>query len=369
MDGDLRPWLGFSLTHGIGPVRLKQLVAHFGDIASAWQAPASALREAGLSERWIENLLSVRGQVDLDALLNRYEQAGIRLLTWDDAAYPARLKTLDQAPPVLFLRGQLDTADFWAVAIVGTRRMTAYGRQVADELARTLARSGVTVVSGLARGVDTVAHQAALSAGGRTLAVLGCGVDVIYPPENRRLAEKICQQGAILSDYPPGTQPESANFPPRNRIIAGLSQAVVVVEAGATSGALITAEFAAEQGRDVFAVPGTIYAPQSRGTNRLIQQGAHPLLSPRDVLDALDMEQAILQRQTRQVLPANDLEAQLLGLLSNEPLHIDEVSRQSGLPVSQISATLTMLELKGLIKQVGAMRYVAVREGDEPYEV
>lgn len=368
MTQDLRPWLGFSLTRGIGPVRLRQLQAYFGDLETAWQAAPADLRAAGLSQRWIDNLLAVRRQVNLDALLAKYTKQGIRLVTWDDAAYPRRLKMLDAAPPLLFVRGALSDEDFWAVAIVGTRRATAYGRQVADEMARALARRGVTIVSGLARGVDTVAHRAALAAGGRTLAVLGCGVDVIYPPENRALAEEIMAHGALISDYPPGTQPESANFPPRNRIIAGLSQAVIVVEAGASSGALITAEFAAEQGREVFAVPGTIYAPQSRGTNRLIQQGAQPLLSPRDVFDALDMENVIWQREARQVVPADPLEARILDVLQNESLHIDEISRRMDVSVSQISAALTVMELKGLIKQVGSMRYVAVHEEQASYD-
>ncbi len=360
MDARLRAWLGFSLTRGIGPIRLRRLINHFGDVQKAWEASIGDLQAAGLSARWLQNLLQVRQQVDLDALLREYAARDIRLLTWEDEAYPQRLKALDIAPPLLFVRGRLQPEDFWAVAIVGTRRMTAYGRQVADELARALAQQGVTVVSGLARGVDTIAHRAALTAGGRTIAVLGSGVDVIYPPENRRLAEEMCHHGAIVSDYPPGTRPESANFPPRNRLIAGLAQAVVVVEAGRESGALITAEFAAEQGREVFAVPGNIYAPQSRGTNWLIRQGAHPLLSPRDVLDSLNLDSRLQQQEARRVLPADALERQLLTLLATEPQTIDELVRATGLPTGQVSAALTVMELKGLVRQVAPMRYVAV---------
>ncbi len=356
---DKRAWLGFSLTRGIGPVRLRQLIAHFGDVETAWQAPAEALRNAGLSARWLNNLLQVRRQVDLGALLDAYAARGITLLTWEDEEYPQRLKTLDIAPPVLFVRGRFQPQDFWAVAIVGTRRMTAYGRQAADELARTLARQGVTVVSGLARGVDTVAHRAALAAGGRTIAVLGSGVDVIYPPENRDLAERMMERGAVVSDYPPGTKPESANFPPRNRLIAGLAQAVVVVEAGRESGALITAEFAAEQGREVFAIPGNIYAPQSRGTNWLIRQGAHPLLSPRDVLEALNLDHLLQRQAVQKAAPATAVEERLLALLRQEPLSIDELVRRSGLPTGQVSAALTVMELKGLVRQIAPMRYVA----------
>jgi DNA processing protein len=226
----------------------------------------------------------------------------------------------------------------------------------------------VTVVSGLARGVDAIAHQAALKAGGRTLAVLGSGVDKIYPPEHRGLAEKIYEQGAVLSDYAPGTPPESANFPPRNRIISGLSMAIVVIEAGETSGALITAEFAVDQGREVFAVPGPIYAPQSKGTNRLLAAGAKALLKPADVLEALDLTRNVERREVRQAVPADATEAALLEALNAEPLHIDEIRAQLELPVEKISAALTMLELKGLVRQVGGMNYVTVREETASYQ-
>jgi len=252
---------------------------------------------------------------------------------------------------------------------VGTRRLTAYGRQVTEEIAGTLARSGVTIVSGLARGVDSIAHQAALNAGGRTLAVLGCGVDCIYPPENRRLAEQMLARGALLSDYAPGTPPDGPNFPPRNRIISGLSLAVVVVEAGLTSGALITATFAAEQGREVFAVPGNITAPQSQGANRLIQNGAHVLLSAQDVLETLNLTMVSQQRLARVALPSDPTEAQLFQALGRQPRHVDEICLSTGLPIEQVSATLALMELKGLARQVGGMNYVSVMEQGEEYHI
>jgi DNA processing protein len=238
---------------------------------------------------------------------------------------------------------------------------------VTEELSAYLAGNGITIVSGLARGVDAIAHSAALRAGGRTLAVLGSGVDRIYPSENRSLGEQIMGHGAILSDYPMGTAPEAGNFPPRNRIISGLSLAVVVIEAGETSGALITAGFAAEQGREVFAVPGSILAPQSKGTNKLIQSGALPLLSPEDLLQALNLTRVGAQRSARQLLPADEVEKQLLEALGSEPLHVDELRSQTGLPVEKVSAALVMMELKGMVRQVGAMHYVAVREVQSGY--
>jgi DNA processing protein len=357
------------MVKGIGAVRMRLLLDAFGDVESAWQASPQALFEAGIGKKQVEAFILIRKDVDLDRVWEQTQSLGIQVLTWEDENYPRRLKEIDQSPPVLYVRGELTSDDDWAVAMVGTRRVTAYGRQVADEIATTLARSGVTVISGLARGVDAIAHQAALNAGGRTLAVLGNGVDRVYPYEHRRLAEKILQSGALLSDYPPGTPPEASNFPPRNRIISGLSMAVVVVEAGEQSGALITASFAADQGRDVFAVPGNINAPQSVGTNQLIQQGAKPFLDVRDLLETLDLTMVTEQRVARRILPADDLEVKLIDLLADHPLHVDDISHQIDMPIAKVTSTLALMELKGMVRQVGGMQYVAVREAKGDYHV
>jgi DNA processing protein len=366
---DNRYWVGFNLVKGIGAVRLKALRDHFGDLAVAWQAPLEALQAAGLSLKLAERVAQIRVQVDLEKYLARIGSQGIQILTWEDELYPARLKEIDQPPPVLYVRGSLTAEDAWAVAVVGTRRVSAYGRQVAEELAANLAGNGVTVISGLARGVDGSAHQAALKAGGRTIAVLGCGVDRIYPPEHTQLADKIIASGALLSDYPPGTPPDASNFPPRNRIISGLSMATVVVEAGETSGALITAQFAVDLGREVFAVPGNILAVQSKGTNRLIAQGAHPMLSAHDLLDVLNLRRVTEQREIRKIIPGNDVEAKLLSVLTHDPIHMDDIRNLTGLPIERVSATLVMMELKGLVRQVGGMNYVAVRDEQAEYKV
>lgn len=355
-------WIGFNLVKGIGAVRLQSLLDYFGSLEIAWQAPVDALRAAGLTQRIVDNLVQVRQGVNLEQIAERIRALGIQVLTWNDAGYPRLLKEIDQPPPVLYVRGELLGEDELAVAIVGTRRATVYGRQITEELASYLARNGVCVVSGLARGIDTFAHQAALKAGGRSIAVLGSGVDVIYPPENRQLGEQIRAQGALISDYSPGTQPDGANFPARNRIISGLSLATVVIEAGDTSGALITATFAVEQGREVFAVPGNINAPQSRGANRLVQQGAHPLLKVEDVLEVLNLQQANAHQAARKVLPDDPLEASLLTVISAQPLHVDDICARVGLPIEQVSATLVMMELKGMVRQVGGMNYVAISQ-------
>lgn len=362
-------WIGFTLIKGIGAVRLQALISYFGDLEAAWNAAPDDLAQTGLGPKLVERILQARSGIDLDRVMEGIEKQGIQVLTWEDEGYPSRLKEIDQPPPVLYVRGEYLPEDLFAVAIVGTRRVTAYGRQVTEELAAYLGANGLTVVSGLARGVDALAHTAVMQAGGRTLAVLGSGVDRIYPPEHRLLSEKIMERGAIISDYAPGTPPDASNFPPRNRIISGLSLAVVVVEAGETSGALITAEFAAGQGREVFAVPGNILAPQSKGTNRLIQQGAQPLLTPQDLMQALDLTRIGEHKAARKIIPADAVEAQLLGALTDQPVHVDEIRNQTGLPIEKVSATLALMELKGMVRQVGGMNYVAVREAREGYSV
>lgn len=360
-------WVGFNQVKGIGAVRLRALLGHFGSLEVAWQAPVDALIAAGLSEKIAESVAQARSGDLLDKAWRLIEEKQITVLTWEDEQYPRRLKQIDQPPPVLYVRGSIAEQDEWAVAIVGTRRVTGYGRQVAADIAEYLANNGVTVVSGLARGVDAVAHDAALRANGRTIAVLGNGVDRVYPPEHLNLARRILEQGAVVSDYAPGVPPDAANFPPRNRIISGLSMATVVVEAGNESGALITATFAAEQGRDVFAVPGNITAPQSLGTNRLIRDGAIPLLKPEDILEALQVSSVPQKQAARRQLPGDAVEQALMEILVNEPLHVDEICAQTGLAIERVTAALTMMELKGLVRHMGGMSYRAIREGTPGY--
>jgi DNA processing protein len=253
---------------------------------------------------------------------------------------------------------------------VGTRRASAYGREAARHLAAALAASRVTIVSGLARGIDAIAHQAALDAGGRTIAVMGSGVDTIYPPEHTRLAEAIVGAGALVSDFPLGTPPESANFPARNRIISGLALGVLVIEAGLVSGALITANMAGdEQGKPVFAVPGSIFSRSSQGTNKLIQQGAQPVVSAEDILEELNLTMVVQQAEARVSLPVNDTEIRLLNHLSVEPVHVDDLRSLSGMPIAEVSAALAMMELKGLVRQVGGMNYVLAREKGVTYVI
>ncbi len=355
-------WLGFSLVKGVGPTRFGRLLAQFGSMETAWHAADSELAQAGLDRRALAAFRDTRSQIDLKAEQARLDRLGIALLTWNDDDYPpllTQLREINQAPPVLYMRGTISDADDWGITVVGTRSVSAYGRQVTRTLARDLVSAGLTIISGLARGVDAEAHEAALESGGRTTAVLPCGLDQIYPPEHRRLAARIMQAGALLSPFPPGTVPDASKFPVRNRIMSGLARAVLVTEAGDKSGALMTASAALEQGREVFAVPGNITTRVSQGVNRLIQDGAHPVLSAQDVIDVLDLDRVTQYVHARAVLPETSSDEQrILKHMSGDPIHIDELARQCGLPVSEVNSTLMFLQLKGLVREVGTMTFV-----------
>lgn len=364
---DVRYWVGFNKAPGVGPVKTRRLLDYFGDLEAAWRASANALAAAGLDRRAVESVLATRAATNLDAEMARLDKSGIQVLTWDSPDYPSLLREIYDAPPVLYVLGELLPRDEWALAVVGTRRVTAYGREVTSRLAGELGRCGVTVVSGMARGVDSMAHRSALEAGGRTIAVLGSGLDVIYPAENRKLARQIVAQGALVSDYSLGTKPEASNFPARNRIISGLALGTLVTEAGMGSGALITADYALEQGREVFAVPGSILSRSNAGANNLIQQGAKLATSVQDILEELNLTMIADQQEAREVLPANATEATLLDILSAEPCHIDAIARGAELPVADVSAALTMMELKGMVRHAGGMQYALVRESPAEY--
>lgn len=351
-------WVALSLVPGVGPAKFRRLVESLGSPEAVWKAPAAQLAAVGLDRRAIDSLVSSRSRVDLQRESDKLQRLGVSVLTQQDDAFPRLLHHIADPPPVLYVRGEMRPEDDTSVAIVGTRRPTVYGRQAAETFARGLSEHGVTVISGLARGIDTVAHQAALEGGGRTVAVLGSGLDIIYPAENRNLAAEISRRGAVISEFPLGTKPDGINFPRRNRIISGLSAACVVIEAGDSSGALITAEFALEQGRDVFAVPGNIFSPASRGPNRLITDGARPACRIEDILEELDIEMAVEQREVRGAVPEGESEKAVLRCLGHEPLHIDDIRRAVCLPMSVVSSTLTLLELKGLARQASGMNYV-----------
>ena len=366
---DIKYWVGFSLVPGVGRVRFAQLENYFGSLENAWQASSTDLKRASLDSRVVRAISAERPKLSLDAEMEQLERYGVKVFCQRDPEYPSRLKEIYDYPPVLYVRGFLLPEDEWCLAVVGTRRATVYGRQVAEELVTDLARSKITIVSGLARGIDSVAHHSALEAGGRSIAVFGCGLDMVYPSENATLARQIMEQGALVSEYPLGTKPRAENFPRRNRIMSGLSLGVLVIEASKTSGAMITAHLALEQNREVFAIPGSILAPQSRGTNHLIQEGAKLVQDYTDILEELNLTTVAHQMEIKEVIPTSDIETVLLKQLGAEPAHIDEVCRGSQLPVAQVSSTLAMMELKGLVRQVGTMSYILAREARQEYGV
>jgi DNA processing protein len=370
LKDDIKYWVGFNSIPGIGRVRLGQLQSHFGSLEKAWKASPAELKQAGLDSAALRAISHWRPGISPEAEMEKVAHYGITVLTCDDPAYPSRLRQIYDYPPVLYMRGSLLPEDDWCLAVVGTRRASVYGKQITEEIVTDLARSRITIVSGLAKGIDTIAHQSALAAGGRSIAIFGCGLDIVYPPENVSLARSIMEHGAILSEYPLGIRPRPENFPRRNRILSGMSLGVLVTEADETSGALITARMALEQDREVFAIPGSILSPASRGTNRLIQMGEAKLVrDDKDILEELNLTAVARQIEMRELLPESGTEALLLKHLSAEPIHIDEVCQKSGLPAADVSSNLAIMELKGLVKQVGTMNYVLAREARQEYRI
>lgn len=355
-------WVAFNKVRGIGAVRLQNLLTYFGMIEEAWQADYTSLRLAGLNEKTAKNLINFRQDYDPESTYASIINAGIKVVIWSDADYPKKLKSIEHPPPVLYIKGKITPQDENCIAIVGTRQPTAYGRQAAAECAAFLAQNQITVISGLARGIDAIAHEQAIKLGGRTFAVLGNGVDVIYPLDHYELYNRITENGALISEFAPGTKPDGVNFPPRNRIISGLSLATVVIEAGEKSGALISAEFAAIQGREVFALPGQIFSPKSKGTNKLIRDGAIPLVNYDDILTMLRLEKFEEYRYAMNTFPEDEIEKQIVSVLMNEEMHVDEIGSVTGLSVEKVTAALVMLELKGLVRQNSTMTYQAIME-------
>ncbi len=351
--------VAFSHVTGIGPARLNALERFFEDLEEAWGADRSGLREAGLDQRTIEELETTRATLDPQEAYLRMQESGVSALSPDDPEYPRRLKEIADPPPLLYVRGTLMDRDEWSLAIVGTRRPTPYGIQVTRTLTAELANAGLTIVSGLARGVDGIAHETTLEHGGRTVAVVASGLDRVYPPEHKGLASEILDSGgALLSEYPLGTRPDARFFPRRNRIIAGITLGTLVTEAGEKSGTWHTVTSALDQGREVFAVPGPITSEQSTGANNVIKRGLGKLVTVADdVLEELNVGPIERQAQLAEQLPEDPTEAALLERIGHEPIHVDELSRLLQQPVQETAAAMATLELKGLIHQLGPMTY------------
>lgn len=349
--------LGFQKL-GLGATTLARLRATIPDLEQLWHADRHQLETTGASAALIDALMTKKNRIDIDTLVQFSSRGDITVIGLDDPAYPMLLRETSSPPLVLFIRGRAELLQSRGLTVVGTRAATRYGLQAARLLLEPLARWGVSIISGLAFGIDAAAHESALAVQGPTLAVLGSGIDQITPVSNTGLGQRILDcDGAIVSEYPPGTAVQKHHFPQRNRILAGLAKATLVVEAGPRSGALITAKMAAEEGREVFAVPGPIDRETSLGTNELIKNGAAPATSAADILKGLGLDSPEIVPENRQIDVPTETEMIVLQLL-REPRHVDELVTMSTLDASVINATLSILELRGLVRHLGGMHYV-----------
>ena len=360
---DIKYWVALNGVSLLGTVRFRRLEAHFGDLRNAWEASPGELKAAGIETGPVREILAARDNISPEAEQEKLERASVRPINWNHSEYPWRLKEIPDPPPVLYVKGAFQPEDERAVAVVGTRGPTAYGREAASVLAADLARNGITIVSGLARGIDGIAHRAALDTGGRTIAVVANGLDIVYPSEHAGLSRRAEEQGAVVGEYPLGVRPNPRNFPRRNRLISGMSLGTLVVEAPETSGATWTVQHALEQDREVFCVPGSIFSPASKFTNRMIQQGAKLVSSYQDVLEELNLTVVAQQYELPLDIGTEDEdETDLLQYLNEQPLHIDDIRRSASLPITAVSSMLSMLEIKGKVKQVGCMHYIRMQE-------
>ncbi len=361
-EQELKYWLAWNKISDIGPKRFHKLIKYFGSAENAWHAKSGEiLKVLSLSNKISSRISEEKNNINPNKELDLLDQHKVRVLTINDGLYPQNLKEIHDPPPVLYFKGSIIEKDKNSISIVGSRKATYYGKMVAENLSKDLALVGLTIISGMARGIDTAAHKGALSVNGRTIAVLGCGIDLIYPPENRRLAKEIEESGAIITEFSFSTLPERQNFPRRNRVISGLSLGTVVVEAAEKSGALITTDFALEQGREVFAVPGNITSSMSNGTHNLIKQGAKLINTYQDILEEIP---GIVTQETntKEINPEKyslSKEDQIIyKIISNEPMHIDEIIEISKLSASKVSEVLLNLELKDLIKEIEGKKFI-----------
>lgn len=354
---DLKYWLALNFIPDIGPVSAGRLLSAFGSPENIFQMSVRELKQVeDIGENRAKNIAAFNRWDLVDREIEKAQKNNIQLITKNDKAYPEMMRRVHGAPSVIYVKGELKDTDKYAIAMVGSRTSTDYGSQIAERISQKLSASGLTVVSGMARGIDSVSHKGALKAGGRTIAVLGSGLDMPYPPENRKLMNEIASSGAVISEFPFGTLPNRENFPRRNRIISALSLGVIVVEAALDSGSLITVAYALEQGREVFAVPGNITSGTSKGTNDLIKKGARLVESAEEVLDELRPQIKGILREAKASAskPRPEMNAEektVYNYLNDEPKHIDSIIRQLNMPTNRALSILLNLELKGVVRQ------------------
>jgi len=356
---ELKYWLAFNQIQTLGPVRWKKLLSYFSDLETAWRAGLYELEKAGINQGTAEEIVGQRLKINPDQELEKVQKFNCGIVTIQDEAYPKLLAEIYAPPPLLYYLGKLDLNNDPTLAVVGSRKISSYGKQVTEQLVGELAKVKLTIISGLALGIDALAHKATLTSKGKTIAVLGSGIDVITPTTNFQLGQRIIESGgAIISEFPLGTQPQKFTFPIRNRVIAGLSLGTLIIEAAEKSGALITAHYALEQNREVLAVPGSIYNPNSAGTNNLIKLGAKLVTKADDVLETLNIKVVNRPAESQVQNLETETEKILFNLITTMPVHIDRLVKSSKMEVNVVNATLSLMEMKGLIKNLGNQNYV-----------
>ncbi len=359
---EIKYWLAFSRINNIGPIRFKKLIKYFIDLKTAWQADLFSLKQAGLENIVAQNIIYEREHISPDNLLEEIDKHNIKVLCLNDFDYPGILKQIYDPPPILYYKGT-NIPENIRLAIVGTRKISNYGRQIVKDLIPKISNQQITTVSGLALGIDALVHETTIKTDGHTIAVLGSGLDEqnIYPSSNKFLAKQILATGgSIISEYPPGTMPLKQHFPKRNRIISGLSAGVLIIEGNIKSGSLITARCALDQNRDVMAVPGSIYSENSSGTNELIKQGATMITNIEDILNCLNI-QTISTIAKIEYKPIDETEEKILSALGYEPISVDEIIRKTGIKTAKTTATLSLLEMKGVIKNIQGNEFVKTK--------
>ncbi len=348
--------------NGLGPQRMKKLLSFFGTTEKAWQAGAGELEQSGIGPAMTEKVIAQRPAINPDEEWEKLTRENIQLLTPENLDYPQLLKEIPSAPFILYKKGNLDLNSAPLISVVGSRKFTSYGKQATDSLVHDLVQTGLIIVSGLALGIDGIAHQAALANGGKTIAILGNSLDEknIYPRAHINLAREIAESGALLSDYPIEMPASEFTFPARNRLIAGLSLGTLIIEAGEKSGSLITAHLALEFNREVFTVPGSIFSAQSVGANQLLKKGAKLVMGVKDILEELNLAEKNGIKNVPVKIPSNKEEEILLKILSSDPIHIDNLARISKLGTASLSAALSLMEIKGWIKDIGGQNYIII---------
>lgn len=363
MDKEIKSWIILNIT-GLLPDKFLNLIDKFEKAENILNSTVSELKKiGGIDEQLAISLCNSIRKIDIEREFTLIEKYKVNVVTLKDDVYPKMLKTIFDPPPVLYYKGEFKDSDLYSIAIVGCRKPSYYGRLLTEKISSDLIKKGLTIVSGMARGIDTIAHKSSLKSKGRTIAILGSGLARIYPPENKNLSEEIAENGIVISEFSMETSPDKYNFPRRNRVISGLSLGTVVIEAGESSGALITADFALEQGREVFAVPGNVISINSKGTNNLIKQGGAKLIeNADDILNELVLllPKHIVNKDNQTELPVemSSEEMKIYENLSNSPIHIDELTRKCNIPINKINGVLVNMELKGIIKEIPGKNFI-----------